>query len=149
MVPMFIVRPALVLVCAGALAVAACGKNSSAATTTSPSVTPADATINEPFTTTLQAGGTVFYSFSIAQYGNVAVTLTGVAGADLPEDFTLNVGIGRPSGTSCTSQNAIDTAPGESPQLTGAYGPGVFCVRVSDTGKLPAPATIAAVVAHS
>jgi len=146
---MFIVRPALVLVCAGALAVAACGKNSSSATPTSASVTPADATINEPFTTTLQAGGTVFYSFSIAQYGNVAVTLTGVAGADLPEDFTLNVGIGRPSGTSCTSQNAIDTAPGESPQLTGAYGPGVFCVRVSDTGKLPAQATIVAVVAHS
>lgn len=145
---MFIVRPALVLACAGALAVAACGNDSSSATT-SPSVVAADATINEPFTTTLPPGGTVFYAFSIAQYGNVAVTLTGVNGAELPEDFTLNVGIGRPSGTSCTSQSAVDTAPGESPQLTGTYGPGIFCVRVADTGKLPSQAIISAVVAHS
>ena len=146
---MLIARPVLVMACAGALAVAACGNDSSSASTTSPSVVAADATINEPITTSLPAGGTVFYSFSIALYGNVAVTLTGVNGAELPEDFTLNVGIGRPSGTSCTSQNAIDTAPGESPQLTGAYGPGIFCVRIADTGKLPAPATISAVVAHS
>lgn len=146
---MFIVRPALVLACAGALAVAACGNDPSSASTTSPSVVAADATINEPFTTTLPAGGSVFYAFSIAQYGNVAITLTGVDGAELPEDFTLNVGIGRPSGTSCTSQSAVDTAPGESPQLTGAYGPGIFCVRVADTGKLPSQAIISAVVAHS
>lgn len=149
MARMFIVRPALVLACAGAVAVAACGNKSSSATTTSPSVVAAAATINEPFTTTLQTGGAIFYSFSMAQYGNVAVTLTGVSGADLPEDFTLNIGIGRPSGTSCTSQSAVDAVPGETPQLTGVYGPGIFCVRVVDTGKLPAQATISAVVAHS
>ena len=146
---MFIVRPALVLACAGALAVAACGNDSSTATTTSPSAVAADATISEPFTTTLQAGGTIFYAFSMPQYGNVAVTLTGVTGTELPEDFTLNVGLGRPSGTSCTSQSAVDAAPGGTAQLTGVYGPGIFCVRVTDTGKLPANATISAVVAHS
>ncbi len=146
---MLIVRPALVLVCASALAVAACGKNASSATTTSPSAVAADATINEPFTTTLQTGGAIFYSFSMAQYGNVAVTLTGVTGAELPEDFTLNIGIGRPSGTSCTAQSSVDAVPADTPQLTGVYGPGIFCVRVTDTGKLPARATISAVVAHS
>lgn len=149
MKPVFIVRPALALACVGALALSACSGDSSSSTTTSPTATPADATINESFTTALPAGGTVFYSFSMAQYGNVAVTLTGVTGAELPEDFTLNLGIGRPSGTSCTAQSTVDAAPGESPQLTGTYGPGIFCVRVLDSGKLPGQATVSAVVAHS
>lgn len=146
---MFIVRPAFVLACAGALAVAACGNGSSSASTTTPTPVPADATINEPFSTTLAAGGTIFYSFSIAQYGNVAVTVTGLSGADVPEDVTLSIGIGRPSGTACTVQNGVEAAPGQSAQLTGQYGPGVFCVRITELGKIASPATVSAVVAHS
>jgi hypothetical protein len=145
---MFTARAALALACAGALALAACSSNG-AASTTSPSPTPADATVSESFSTTVTVGGGVFYSFSIAQYGNVAVTLTGITGPDLPDGLTLGVGIGRPSGTSCATSSTVSATAGDTPQLTGVYGPGVFCVRVYDSGTLVGPVAITASVAHS
>jgi len=132
----------------GALCLTACG-NGSSSSTTSPSSLPADATVSESFSSTLAVGGTLFYSFSMAQYGNVAVTLTGVAGSDVPDGLTLNVGIGRPAGTSCTPSTTVSTAPGDAPQVTGTYGPGIFCVVISDAGMLTAPVKVDAAVAHS
>lgn len=142
---MFTARAALALVCVGALSLAACGSN---ATTTSPTATPADATVTENFSTTVTVGGGVFYAFSIAQYGNVAITLTSVTGADLPDGLTLGLGIGRPSGTSCATSTAVSVPPGDVAQVTGAYQPGVYCVRVYDAGMLTAPVAITASVAH-
>ena len=144
---MFTARAALLLACAGAFTLAGCSKTA-ASSTTAPSVTPADATIIENFASPLAVGGGVFYSFSIAQYGNVAVTLTDIIGSNLPDALTLSVGVGRPSGTSCTA-TSVSAVPGSSPQVTGAYGPGVFCVRIYDGGTLVGPVTIKATVAHS
>lgn len=127
---------------------AACG-NGSSASTTSPSTVAADATMSESFKATVPVNGTVFYSFSIAQYGNVAVTLTGINGPDLPDGLTLNVGIGRPGGTSCQATSTVSTGAGDSPQVTGVYGPGVFCVSIGDAGELTSPADVTAAVAHS
>jgi len=128
---------------------AACGNGSSAGSTTSPSTVAADPTTSESFKATVPVNGTVFYSFSIAQYGNVAVTLTGINGPDLPDGLTLTVGIGRPGGTSCQTTSTVSTGAGDSPQLTGAYGPGVFCVTIGDAGELTSPADVTAAVAHS
>jgi len=133
----------------GALCLAACGNGASASTTTLPSSVPADAAVSESFSSTLAVGGTLFYSFSMAQYGNVAVTLTGVTGSDLPDSLTLNVGIGRPAGTTCTASTTVAAAPGDAPQVTGSYGPGIFCVAISDSGLLTAPVKVDAAVAHS
>ena len=132
----------------GALCLAACG-NGTSASTTSPSSLPADATVSQSFSSTLAVGGTVFYSFSIAQYGNVAVTLTSVTGSDLPDGLTLNVGIGRPAGTTCTATLSVAAAPGDTPQVTGSYGPGIFCAVISDSGMLTAPVKVDAAVSHS
>jgi len=139
------------LACAlSALCLTACGKDSStSSSTTSPSSLPADASVTESFSSALNVGGTLFYSFSMAQYGNVAVTLTGVTGSDLPDGLTLNVGIGRPAGTTCTPSLSIASSPGDTPQVTGAYGPGVFCVVISDSGMLTSPVKVSAAVAHS
>jgi len=134
--------------CVCALSLAGCGSGSSASTT-SPSSVPAAATMNESFAGTVGVGEGLFYSFSMAQYGNVAVTLTGISGTDLPDDLTLTVGIGRPAGTSCTTSTAITAGPGDTPQVTGTYGPGVFCVRISDSGTLTSAVDITAAVAHS
>jgi hypothetical protein len=131
------------------LGVSACGNDSSSGSTTSPSVVAADATTSESFTTTVPVGGTVFYSFSIAQYGNVAVTLTAINGPDLPDGLTLTIGIGRPGGTSCTTSSTVSAGAGDSPQLTGTYGPGVFCVSIADAGVLTSPVSVTAAVAHS
>lgn len=134
--------------CGAALMGAACG-GSSGSSATSPSPVAADATVSESFTTPLPVGGSIFYSFSIAAYGNLAVTLTDVAGVELPDGFTLTLVVGRPSGTSCSTESTISATPGETAQLTGVYGPGIFCVRVDDAGMLTAPATIAVTVAHA
>lgn len=149
MVRIITARVALALACAGAVTLAGCSKSSGTTSTTSPSATPADASINESFTTTVKVGGGVFYSFSMPQYGNVAVTLTGITGPDLPDGVTLNVGVGRPSGTTCTA-TVITVSPGDTPQVTGVYGPGIFCVLINDTGSLlPGTVTVTASVAHS
>ena len=127
---------------------AACNKNSTS-TTTSPTLTAAAATITESFSAPIAVSGGVFYSFSFAAYGNINVTLTGVTGDGLAEGQTLGMGIGRPGGTSCTTVSTVAVLPSDTAQLTGTYGPGIYCVRVYDTGSLTAPVTVAVTVTHS
>lgn len=137
------------LLAAGSLVwLTACGK-SGASSSTAPSSTPAAATINESFSATIPVNGGVFYSFAMPQYGNVAVTLTGLTGTDVPDGVTLNVGIGQPAGTSCSVSTTIATGPGDTAQVTGTYGPGIFCVSVHDSGTLTSPVNVTAAVAHS
>ena len=146
---MFASRLLCVLACVvGTVCLTACNKNASTSTT-SPSSLPADATISESFSSALNVNGTFFYSFSMAQFGSVAVTLTNITGSDLPDGLTLNVGIGRPTGTTCTPSLSLAASPGDTPQVTGDYGPGIFCVVISDSGLLTAPVKVDAAVAHS
>lgn len=145
---MHISRVVPVLVCAGTLFLAACGKDSSTSTTTSPTPVAADATVTETFDATVGVGGSVFYSFNIASYGNVAVTLKTVTGTNLPDPILVSVGVGRPSGTGCTTSTAVSVGPGDSPQLTGVWGPGIYCVRIYDGGALTGTIRVAASVAH-
>ena len=139
---------ALVLTGAAVSLGAACGDGSGAAPSTSPSAVAADPTSVETFGAPLPVGGTVFYSFSIAQYGTVTVTLTGISGAELPESPTLAIGIGQPVGTTCNAPTVTTVAPADAPQLTGVWGPGVFCVKVTDSGSLVGPVRFTAAVAH-
>ena len=148
MIRMFKARPLLALISTGALLVAACHKNSTS-TTTSPTPTPAAATITESFTAPIGIGGTIFYSFSFVAYGNTNITLTSVAGGGLPDGQTLGMGVGRPGATGCTTTNTVAATPSDTAQLTGTYGPGIYCVRVYDTGALTGPITVAVTVAHS
>jgi hypothetical protein len=144
----FAVRLLFVLLGA-AVSLAGCGKDSSSATTTSPTQTPADASITENFSAALTVGGAVFYSFNFVQYGNVAITLRGISGPNLPDGLTLSVGIGRPSGTGCTTSTSVSATPGDTAHVTGTYGPGIYCVRVFDSGTLSGPVTVSVSVAHS
>lgn len=145
---MLISRVVPVLVCAGMLSLAACGKDGSTSTTTSPTPVAAEATVTENFDASVTVGGGVFYSFNIASYGNVAVTLKSVTGPDLPETVLVSVGVGRPSGTGCTTSTAVSVSPGDSPQLTGVWGPGIYCVRIYDGGALTGTVNVSASVAH-
>lgn len=131
--------------CVALLAGACSGSGAGA---TSPSAVPADPTVTESFSAVVSIGGAVFYSFAIAQFGNVAVTLTGITGSELPEGVALAVGVGQPAGTTCNAASVTTVTPGETAQVTGAWGPGIFCVRVADPGVLIAPAAFTAVVAH-
>lgn len=79
----------------------------------------------------------------------VNVTLNGVSGAGVPATVQLGLGIGTPAGVDCTVTTSVTAAAGTAPQLTGTFGPGLFCVRVYDVGNLFAPASFSATIAHS
>jgi ABC-type glycerol-3-phosphate transport system substrate-binding protein len=118
----------------------------SSTTTTTPVTTP---TTSEPFASTLAVGGAAVYSFNIAANGTVNVTLNAVGGTGVPATVQLGLGIGTPAGVDCSTTSTVTAAAGASPQLTGTFGPGLFCVRVYDVGNLPAPAAFRVTIAHS
>lgn len=124
------------LVCASALAAAACGKDSS--TTTSPTTT-TTTTSTELFSGTLSPKGSTFYSFSVTNAGDVAVTLASLAssriGPALPVGLT--VGIGVPSGFGCSTTSSVVASPGLTAQLTASGAKdNIYCINLSDPGVL-------------
>jgi hypothetical protein len=130
----------------------ACSHNSTAepsltsTTTTPPAAAP---TVSEVFTSTLPVGGFKFFTFNIAANGTVNITLNSVSGAGVPTTVQLGLGVGQPSGTDCaTTQTATAGSAFAAPQLTGTFGPGLFCVRVFDVGNLFAPANFTVTIAH-
>jgi ABC-type glycerol-3-phosphate transport system substrate-binding protein len=136
-----------------ALIAAACSNDtttpsstSSTTTTTTPVTTP---TASETFASTLAIGGAAFYSFNIAENGTVNVTLNSVGGTGVPATVQLGLGIGTPAGVDCSTTSTVTAGAGTAPQLTGTFGPGLFCVRVYDVGNLAAPATFRVTIAHS
>src|SRR5262249_38555773 len=110
--------------------------------------TPVAPTTTDEFDGTVKVGGSAFYSFSVSQYGTVNITLTSVSGAYVPPEVMLSLGIGTPSGTSCTTSSTVNAAAGSTPQLTGSYDTGVYCANVSDIGNLFAPASFTVTIAH-
>jgi hypothetical protein len=114
-------------------------------TTTTTAASPA---FSEEFTGTFDASNATFYSFSVTQYGTVNVTLTRVGGTFVPEGLQVGLGLGTPSGTDCTTSTSITTRSGASPQITGTYQPGVYCVRVYDVGNVFGSANFAVTIAY-
>jgi hypothetical protein len=142
-----------VSVIAASLAIASCGSNETPtsptdSTTGSTTTTAASPVFSEDFIGTLDADGSSFYSFSVTQYGTVNVTLTSVGGTFVPSGLQLGLGLGTPSGTDCSTTQTITTRSGPSPQLTGTYQPGVYCVRVYDVGNVFGAANFAVTIAY-
>jgi len=138
-----------VLVLCGACSHNSTVEPSATSTTTTTTTTVASPTISEAFNGTLPVGGFRFYSFNIAASGTVNVTLNRVSGTGVPASVQLGLGIGQPSGADCATTVTATSGSGfTAPQLTGTFGPGLFCVRVYDVGNLFAPATFAITIAH-
>ena len=120
--------------------------SSTTTTTTPPIATP---TVTEVFTGTLPVAGFKFYTFNIVANGTVNVTLNSVGGTGVPATVQLGLGLGQPAGTDCaTTINATAGSASVAPQLTGAFGPGLFCARVFDVGNLFAPAAFKVTISH-
>lgn len=148
-------RPTTVALWASLSVLAACGACSHNSTTepsltsTTPSTPIAAPTITEVFSSTLPVGGSKFFTFNIAANGTVNVTLNSVSGAGVPATVQIGLGVGQPAGTDCTaSQTATAGSAFAAPQLTGTFGPGLFCVRVFDVGNLFGPASFRVTIAH-
>jgi hypothetical protein len=133
------------------LLASACSKDNTTPTTpTTTTPTPVTTpTVSENFVSTVPVGGAAFYSFNIDANGTVNVTLNAVGGTGVPATVQLGVGIGTPAGVDCTVTTSVTAAAGTSPQLTGTFGPGLFCVRIYDVGNLFGPAAFRATIAHS
>ena len=135
------------------LAIASCGSSETptspteSTTTTTTTTTAASPTFSEDFVGTVDADGSSFYSFSVTQYGTVNVTLASVSGTYVPSGLQLGLGLGTPSGTDCSTTQTITTRSSSSPQLTGTYQAGVYCVRVYDVGNVYGAANFAVTIA--
>jgi hypothetical protein len=131
------------------LLVAGCGGDTpTSPSTTTTTTTVAAASVSEEFTGTLPVGGAAFYSFTVAEYGTVNLTLTQVGGAGVPATVWVGVGLGTPSGEDCSAPTTINTPAGTTAQLTGTYAAGVYCARVWDIGNLASRAAFALTIAH-
>ncbi|HXT68192.1 MAG TPA: hypothetical protein VN700_00440 [Vicinamibacterales bacterium] len=104
--------------------------------------------MTETFTGTLQPSGDAFYSFGMAQAGNVALTLISVTGSSVPSDALFPIGIGLPVGTGCTAGVDAAATPGATPQLNVTKTSGIYCVRISDNARLGAPAVFVLNITH-
>ncbi len=115
-----------------ALAVA-CGGTSTTPTT------PAPATTTDTFTGTIVQSGASVNPFTVSAAGTVTMSLTSVAPL---ATMALGVGIGSWDGTTCTVISQNDNAKTGATALTGTANPGNYCVRVYDSGNVPADWTV-------
>lgn len=136
---------ALALTCAAFATLGCSDTPTSPSTTTTTVVEP---TIIEDFSGAIGLGTSSFYSFTVVQAGTVQVTFSSVGGSNVPATVWMGLGIGQPSGEDCVTTNAINIQAGSSPQLTGTYAAGVYCVKITDIGNLVAPARFAISIAH-
>jgi hypothetical protein len=126
----------------GLVAVAGCGDEP-----TTPSPQPG-IPVTETFMGTLQPSGVASYAFSMSRAGNVALTLLSVTGPSVPDDALFPVGIATPAGSGCPALTDAAIRPGAAPQHTVAKQAGVYCVQISDSARLGAPATFVLNITH-
>lgn len=132
------------------LAGAGCGSSSTSPSTVTTTQTPVAPTQTETFRGTLAVGATRFYSFSVAQYGTVNLTLTALTGDIDPATSSVTLGLGRPSGTGCALGLSVTAFPTstETPHTSNILDAGVYCAQVTDSGTLTAPAAFTVAIAH-
>ena len=120
------------MVLAGALAVTgACG--ASTPTPTSPT-TPV--TTTESFSGTLVQLGSVTQVFTVSATGTVEINLISVAPLTT---MALGVGVQSSDGTNClTTITQNDNARSGASALRGTVAAGKYCVRLYDSGNIPA-----------
>jgi hypothetical protein len=129
------------LVCV--LAGVACGGGDSTVNFVQPTPT----LVTENFSGTVAIGGSDTHSFNVASSGQVNVTLTA---AGPPPTIFMGIGVGTPSGTTCTIlTNGSTAAPaGTTAQISGTIAAGSYCVTVFDIGNQTAAVTYTLTVTH-
>jgi hypothetical protein len=132
-----------------ALSAAACGGSDS---TTSTTPTAATGPSTELFEGQLSAGGSAFYSFTVATTGLANVMLASVTTTTAPgtsSAVVLGLALGTPAGTDCQITNSLPTAAGLTSQMVNSLTPGVYCARVYDLGNLRATVNFAIRILHT
>jgi hypothetical protein len=120
------------MVLAAALALTgACGDS-----TTTPTSPTSPATSTESFSGTLAQLGSVTQVFTVSATGTVEISLVSVAPLTT---MALGVGVQSSDGTSClTTITQNDNARSGASALRGTVAAGKYCVRLYDSGNIPA-----------
>ena len=125
-------RLALFLVLLPALAVSACGNDS----TTSPTTT-RTSPVTETFTSNLVVSGAAVRLVAAAQSGTLTATLTT---SDQPNTTVgLAIGLRNGTGSGCFVTRDVITTAGATPQLSAPVDAGNYCIKVFDVGQLQRP----------
>jgi hypothetical protein len=90
------------------------------------------------FSGSLVAGGSRFYSLTVAQAGTISAMLASVTSPPrgVALETSLGLGIGRPAGTGCALSTSTITGSALTTQLQESAIAGVYCVSVYDVGHL-------------
>lgn len=133
----------LLSICIALVLTAACKGNDS----NTPTTPTAPTTTTNTFTGTVAVGGRAMHSFTVAQPGQVSVTLTA---ASPPASVVLGLGIGLPGDSTCglLPGGSTTASAGSAAQLTGVLTPASFCVSVYDVGNQTAAVSYTVTVAH-
>jgi hypothetical protein len=136
-------RRSLLLVVVFAVAISACGGDSTSGTVSSPTTT----RTTDTFSGTVPVGGSVFHSFPVSQSGSTDVTLTA---AGPPANITMGLAIGIPGDAGCTpvAGGSSIVVAGSTPQVTGVTSAGTLCVQIRDIGQQTAPVAYTVTVTH-
>jgi hypothetical protein len=119
---------------AASLSTASCGGTTTSPTTASP------VTTTDTFTGTFVQGGSAINPFAVSTTGGVTITLTTVAPLS---SMSLGVAVAIWDGTTCGSPISVNTdARAGAIALTGNAAAGNYCVRVYDSGNVPADTSV-------
>jgi hypothetical protein len=132
-------------VLASALLAAGCDSDSSP---TPPTKTPAAPSVTETFEGTVRVGSYAFYSFQVSQYGTINLTLNTLRVGGELSDAAMALTIGQPSAQDCFSAVTQTAGAGFTPQVTGSFEAGVYCVKIADPVPLPSPGVFNITIAH-
>ena len=107
--------------------------------------TPAVPTTTDTFSDTLLVLGANTHQFTVTSVGGVRISLLSVQ-----PGAAVGLGIGTPSGGTCSVIDRVETVAGPTIQLSGtATVPGSYCVTIFDVGNLVEPAAYTINVLHS
>jgi hypothetical protein len=100
----------------------------------------------ETWTSTLTPMGTATRTIVATSPGVLSVQLDSLGGASGPVDFAF--GIPGTDGRGCYLTRSVRTSPGSSSALSLQADPGLYCVRLADTGQLTSNATFSVSITH-
>ena len=128
-----------------ALALMGVGCDNSSSGTTAPA---AVSLTTETFMGTVEPMGIASHNFTVAQLGEVDITLTA---AGPPATISMGLSVGTPSGSTCTLNipgGSVSAQASTTPQLVGTAAAGQLCVAVYDIGNQSAAVNYTVTVAH-
>jgi hypothetical protein len=102
----------------------------------------------DTFSGSVDPGGLAYHRFTVAQQGEVDITLT-TAGP--PATITMGLAVGIPGAATCElsiSGGSVAAQAGAIPQLVGTAAAGELCVAVYDIGNQTVAVSYTLTVAH-